>query len=50
MTPVGRYAVAPLQQACSRLVDRYLLAQAAALVLIGGPAMYGSSTADWRWR
>ena len=40
MTPVGRYAVAPLQQACSRLIDRYLFAQAAALVLIGGPAMY----------
>lgn len=40
MTPVARCAVAPLQQACSRLVDRYLLAQAAALALIGGPALY----------
>ena len=36
MTPVGRYAVAPLQQACSRLIDRYLFAQVAALLLIGG--------------
>ena len=40
MTPVGRYAVAPLQQACSRLIDRYLFAQVAALLLIGGPALY----------
>jgi hypothetical protein len=32
--------MAPLQQACSRLVDRYLLAQAAVLILIGGPTLY----------